>query len=168
MKLAGSIRKVCKKCKKDGQHRWANRAWRPLCINCELKTKKLKKRKTQEQQKIELFNRKLKAETIKACKNRFHVFNTDCELIIGARVSKFRDKIESMFHKGMSWEYYGKSSLVVNKWQLDHIIPLSSAKSLEEAKKLWRLSNLQPLWQFDNLSKGAKIPVMEESKVEKS
>jgi hypothetical protein len=50
----------------------------------------------------------------------------------------------------MTWENQGK-------WHIDHIIPLSSAKTEKEMYKLCHYTNLQPLWAFDNLSKGSKI-----------
>ena len=52
----------------------------------------------------------------------------------------------------MCWDNYGKFG-----WHIDHIIPLSSASSEEEIFKLCHYTNLQPLWAFDNLSKGNKI-----------
>lgn len=58
--------------------------------------------------------------------------------------------IESKFTKGMSWNNYGE-------WHIDHIIPLSSAKTKEELESLCHYTNLQPLWSEENLSKGAKI-----------
>jgi hypothetical protein len=50
----------------------------------------------------------------------------------------------------MSWSNHGK-------WHIDHIIPLSSAKSKEELVKLCHYTNLQPLWALDNLGKANKI-----------
>ena len=41
---------------------------------------------------------------------------------------------------------------------IDHIIPISSAKTLEEAKKLFNYKNLQLLKGKDNLIKSDKIP----------
>ena len=41
-------------------------------------------------------------------------------------------------------------------WHIDHIIPLSSAKTEEDMIKLCHYTNLQPLWAEDNLSKGNK------------
>jgi len=52
----------------------------------------------------------------------------------------------------MSWENYGR-----NGWHVDHIIPLSSAKTEEEIYKLCHYTNLQPLWEVDNIKKGNKI-----------
>ena len=42
-------------------------------------------------------------------------------------------------------------------WHLDHIIPLSTAKTEEDVIKLSHYTNLQPLWAEDNLSKSNKI-----------
>ena len=58
-------------------------------------------------------------------------------------------------HK-MTKDNYGSG---YNRWHIDHIIPLASIKeeSLEDLKKLWHYTNLQPLWCWDNLRKGAKI-----------
>lgn len=50
----------------------------------------------------------------------------------------------------MTWENRGE-------WHIDHIIPLASASTEEELLALCHYTNLQPLWAFDNLSKGAKI-----------
>lgn len=42
-------------------------------------------------------------------------------------------------------------------WHIDHIIPISTAKTEEDIIKLCHYTNLQPLWAKDNLSKGNKI-----------
>ena len=66
--------------------------------------------------------------------------------------------IERQFCEGMTWENYGK------EWHIDHILPISSFKCRgdkdEEFNACWALSNLRPLWAFDNMSKGAKIQSM--------
>lgn len=58
--------------------------------------------------------------------------------------------LEEQFVDGMSWDNHGK-------WHIDHIIPLSSAKTEEDVYKLSHYSNLQPLWAEDNLKKNNKI-----------
>jgi len=42
-------------------------------------------------------------------------------------------------------------------WHIDHIIPISTAKTEEDIIKLCHYTNLQPLWAEENLSKGNKI-----------
>jgi len=72
------------------------------------------------------------------------------ESIVGCSTSYFKQYIESLFLEGMSWDNHGK-------WHLDHIIPLSSAKTGEELLALNKYTNLQPLWAKDNLAKGKRI-----------
>ena len=45
----------------------------------------------------------------------------------------------------------------MGEWQIDHIIPLSSAITKEEIYKLCYYTNLQPLWKIDNIKKSNKI-----------
>ena len=58
--------------------------------------------------------------------------------------------LEKMFKTGMTWDNYGK-------WHVDHVRPISSAKSLEALIPLLHYSNLQPLWAEENLSKWAHV-----------
>lgn len=72
--------------------------------------------------------------------------------IIGCLPTELKEYLEQKFCNGMSWDNHGKDG-----WHIDHIIPLSSAKTEEELYKLCHYTNLQPLWAKDNLSKGSKI-----------
>ena len=46
----------------------------------------------------------------------------------------------------MSWDNYGKYNGELNfGWDLDHIIPLSSANNIDELIKLNHYTNFQPL-----------------------
>jgi hypothetical protein len=70
--------------------------------------------------------------------------------IVGCTPEFLKEHLEQQFTEGMSWDNQGK-------WHIDHIIPLSSAKTEEEIYKLCHYTNLQPLWAEDNLNKGCKI-----------
>jgi ribosomal protein S15P/S13E len=70
--------------------------------------------------------------------------------LIGCSPHELKQHIEHKFVLGMSWENQGK-------WHIDHIIPLSTAKTEEEVYKLCHYSNLQPLWAKDNLAKSNKL-----------
>jgi hypothetical protein len=71
--------------------------------------------------------------------------------IVGCSPSYLKEYIEKKFTEGMSWEKMGQYI------HIDHIIPLSSAKTEEEIYELCHYTNLQPLWKADNLTKYNKI-----------
>jgi hypothetical protein len=72
--------------------------------------------------------------------------------ILGIDNEGLYEHIESQFREGMDWGNHGHKG-----WHIDHIIPLASAKTVEEIIKLNHYTNLQPLWWNENLSKGSKI-----------
>lgn len=67
--------------------------------------------------------------------------------------TELKEHLESLFVSGMSWDNYGE-------WHIDHIVPHVKFPyiSMEDECFLecWALSNLQPLWGVDNLSKGCR------------
>lgn len=68
---------------------------------------------------------------------------------------EFKKYIESQFTEGMNWNNYGNK--IETDWSIDHIIPISSATTLEEVKKLNHYTNLRPMWHIDNIKKRDKI-----------
>jgi len=72
------------------------------------------------------------------------------EGILGCSYEELKNHLESQFVEGMSWDNRGD-------WHIDHIIPLSSAVDKEGLLKLSHYTNLQPLWEKDNLEKSNKI-----------
>ena len=70
--------------------------------------------------------------------------------IVGCTPQELKEHLEKQFVDGMSWDNR-------KDWHIDHIIPLSSAKTEEELYKLCHYTNLQPLWAEDNIKKSNKI-----------
>lgn len=71
--------------------------------------------------------------------------------IVGCTPKFLKEHLEKQFTNGMTWELFGQHI------HIDHIIPLSSAKTEEELYKLCHYTNLQPLWAEENLKKSNKI-----------
>tara|TARA_R110001632_G_C11239674_1_gene407566 strand:+ start:241 stop:825 length:585 start_codon:yes stop_codon:yes gene_type:complete len=69
----------------------------------------------------------------------------------GYTIGHLREHLQSLFVKGMSWDNKAE-------WHIDHIKPVSLfiEEGITDPAIINALSNLQPLWAKDNLSKGAK------------
>lgn len=104
-----------------------------------------RKYKTDKRHKAILFMRRQLADFLAGKKGR-------TEDLLGYTRDDLVQHMESLFHDGMSWDNHGE-------WHIDHITPISHF--LKEGKDaphvVHALENLQPLWAFDNLSKGAKL-----------
>jgi hypothetical protein len=70
--------------------------------------------------------------------------------ILGCSFEEFKIHLESQFDENMNWENQGKY------WHMDHIIPISSAKTEEDVLRLNHYTNFQPLYWEDNLKKSDK------------
>jgi len=72
---------------------------------------------------------------------------------IGCTLDELKKYIELKFLPNMNWQNYGK-------WHIDHITPCASfdLSKIEEQKRCFHYTNLQPLWAEDNLSKSNKLP----------
>jgi len=71
--------------------------------------------------------------------------------LLGTDFKTLKKYFEKKFLPSMSWDNR-------HLWHIDHIIPLSSAKTEDELKKLCHYTNLQPLWATDNIKKSNKMP----------
>lgn len=73
------------------------------------------------------------------------------EELIGCSIIELRNYLESKFIQGMTWENQGE-------WHIDHIVPCCNfdLSKIEDQKKCFHYTNLQPLWAIDNLKKGSK------------
>lgn len=71
--------------------------------------------------------------------------------ILGCSFEEFRLHIESQWEKWMSWDNRGLYNGEFNYgWDLDHIIPISTAKSKEDIIRLNHFTNFQPLCSHTN------------------
>lgn len=67
-------------------------------------------------------------------------------VILDCSFECFKKYIEGQFEPWMNWDNYGKYNGELNYgWDLDHIIPISSAKNEEQIYKLNHYTNFQPL-----------------------
>lgn len=70
--------------------------------------------------------------------------------LVGSSVQDLRKHIQAQFVDGMSWERFSEI-------HIDHIRPCASfdLTDTEQQSACFHYTNLRPMWQTDNLSKGA-------------
>ena len=71
--------------------------------------------------------------------------------LLGASISEVWNHLEKQFQPGMTRKNHGL-------WHIDHIKPCAAFdfSFLEQQKKCFHYTNLQPLWAEDNIKKGSK------------
>lgn len=80
-----------------------------------------------------------------------HLKSSKSESILGCTFVEFQLYLESKFEIWMSWDNYGLYNGELNYgWDIDHIIPLDSAKTEEDIIRLNHYTNLQPLCSYTN------------------
>jgi len=72
--------------------------------------------------------------------------------LVGCTIDELWTHLESQFKEGMIRENHGS-------WHVDHIKPCASFNLTdpEQQRICFHYTNLQPLWAFDNISKGGRI-----------
>lgn len=75
--------------------------------------------------------------------------------ILGYTKQELMIHIERQFSKGMSWGNHGE-------WHIDHILSVSwhIKNQTDDPKVINALTNLRPIWAFENNSKGARREVL--------
>ena len=73
--------------------------------------------------------------------------------LLGCSIEFLKEYLASQFQEGMSWDNYS-----FDVWHIDHIRPCASfdLTDPEQQKQCFHYTNLQPLWAWENMSKGAK------------
>jgi 5-methylcytosine-specific restriction endonuclease McrA len=83
--------------------------------------------------------------------------NDRTENIIGISFNDFKEYIINQFEPWMNENNQGVYTGNYNEtWQLDHIIAISTATSLEDVVRLSHYTNLRPLCSRKNIEKGNK------------
>lgn len=77
------------------------------------------------------------------------------EEALGCSLQDFADYVESKFEPGMTWENRGRREGLLG-WELDHIRPLVSFDLPDEWAAAFHYTNVQPLWNADNMRKGRR------------
>lgn len=73
--------------------------------------------------------------------------------LLGYTPNELKEHIEKQFLPGMTWENRGD-------WQIDHIIPISTAETEADVIALNQLANLRPLWATENNKKRARVETL--------
>lgn len=136
--------RTCVQCKND---REKDRADRVLNEEQRLRRNKLarERRKTTPQRNMTARIRSL--INIAISKHGFSKTSATRE-ILGCDYEEFVRHIERQFVKGMTWKNR-------NEWHIDHIIPVSSAQTVDDVIRLNHFTNLRPLWSHENRKKSA-------------
>lgn len=66
--------------------------------------------------------------------------------LLGYSADELREHISKQFQPGMTWDNHGE-------WHIDHVHPVTKFDPDTPVNEVCALTNLQPLWEFDNLSK---------------
>jgi hypothetical protein len=93
----------------------------------------------------------MRKNILKAFRKRNYEKSSSTKKILGCTYEEFKIYLESKFEPWMNWDNRGLYNGELNHgWDIDHIIPLSSAKTVEDMIKLNHFTNLQPLCSFIN------------------
>jgi hypothetical protein len=171
------ISALCKKCRpiKDGYRPEYYKKWQTE--NKERKSEMDRQYRIKNIDKIKAYRKTPKHKILKKeCDKRYALKNKDNETLniakrLRSRLSVFvkkgrlknfspldyngvelRQYLESKFKEGMSWDNYGRGG-----WNIDHIKPLVlfDLTKKEQVIAAFSLSNLQPLFENENGTKGS-------------
>jgi len=89
--------------------------------------------------------------------------NTKTQQILGCSIIFFKQHLEKEFEPWMNWKNYGNPKdgvYELNKtWDIDHIIPISTAITENDIIRLNYYTNLQPLCSYTNRFIKRNLPI---------
>jgi hypothetical protein len=74
-------------------------------------------------------------------------------VMLGYTSSQLKIHLEKLFESGMTWDNYGNGP---GKWNVDHVKAVTKFDPTTPSHVVNALSNLQPMWSLQNISKGNK------------
>lgn len=98
--------------------------------------------------------RRLRNRLYYALKRAHWKTNVSFNDYVGCSLDELKSHLQAKFTEGMTWKNWGMGEKC---WVIDHIYPLSLAKTEEEMLKLCHYTNLQPMWFIPNIIKSNKI-----------
>ncbi|KQP07722.1 hypothetical protein ASF28_11385 [Methylobacterium sp. Leaf99] len=112
------------------------------CVACNIHEARMRERRRSQDDPSYRMYRNVQRRTGQVLKGRHSPKEA-----LKCNLATLREHISSRFKAGMVWAQYGQ-------WEVDHIVPLSAAKSEVELIELCQFTNLQPLWKRENQKKG--------------
>lgn len=140
-------RNTCKVC--ENKQRYERKKIQRLNPEYDKKCKEYdaqRKRKKERECPLTYIKQLLRQSVRKSFKRNGYSKKSKTHSILGSDWDVVKSHFESLFKDGMFWDNYGL-------WEIDHIIPLSTANTEDDVIKLCHYKNLQPLWKIDNLNK---------------
>lgn len=94
---------------------------------------------------------KIRKNIIKTLRERGYTKKSKTRDILGCTFDEFKQHLESQFQPWMNWQNRGLYNGTLNYgWDIDHIVPLSTATCEEDIIHLNHYTNLQPLCSYIN------------------
>jgi len=166
------MEKICKHCNELKPLKDYRGGTRPKCKSCENKIryiqkqerrkndpeydKELKKydvmrkRKKERENPLTNFIQIMRQSIRTSFKRKGYTKKSKSYVILGEDWIVVKEYFESLFQEGMTWDNHGE-------WEIDHIIPISTATCEDDVTKLCHYKNLQPLWAKDNRLKSNMV-----------
>lgn len=124
---------------------WQKKYYEENIVKITEKRKEYKKKRRENDPLYKIKNN-LSVSIRRAFKSLDYSKNTKVYEALGCSSDDFKSYIESKFEPWMSWDNYGLYNGDFNfGWDIDHIVPLSTAVSEEDIIRLNHHSNLRPL-----------------------
>ena len=128
-------------------HRENSRAWSKENLAHKLKLNMAYYNKNYKNNELFKLKRVMRKDLFKGLKQVNEIKTNSTFKTLGYSPTDLKSHLEKQFEPEMNWKNYG------TKWHIDHIKPLSWAKTKEEVIQFNKLENLQPLDAKINMQK---------------